>query len=44
MTSGGTGGNIIMIVLGVLSIYPYIFYLKDISSIKKASFEDERFY
>ena len=36
MTSGGTGGNIIMIVLGILSVFAIYILIERISSLNKA--------
>lgn len=43
ITSGGTGGAIIMGALGVLSIYAVYILFERYSAIKKASKEDENF-
>ena len=43
ITSGGTGGTIIMSVLGVLSIVAVYILFERFSAIKKASIEDETF-
>ena len=41
--AGGIGGNIIMVTLGVLSIYAIYILIERYSTIKKASIEDESF-
>lgn len=43
IVSGGIGGNIIMVTLGVLSIYAIYILIERYSTIKKASIEDESF-
>ena len=43
ITSGGTGGTIIMSALGILSIYAVYILFERYSAIKKASQEDENF-
>lgn len=43
ITSGGTGGTIIMSALGLLSIYAVYILFERYSAIKKASKEDESF-
>ena len=43
ITSGGTGGTIIMSTLGILSIYAIYILFERYSAIKKASQEDENF-
>ena len=44
ITSGGTGGTIIMSALGILSIYAVYILFERYSAIKKASKEDENFF
>ena len=44
ITSGGTGGTIIMSALGLLSIYAVYILFERYSAIKKASKEDENFF
>ena len=44
ITSGGTGGTIIMTALGILSIYAVYILFERYSAIKKASKEDENFF
>ncbi len=44
ITSGGTGGTIIMTALGILSIYAVYILIERYSAIKKASKEDENFF
>ncbi|MEE2700099.1 MAG: MotA/TolQ/ExbB proton channel family protein [Bacteroidota bacterium] len=44
ITSGGTGGTIIMSTLGLLSIYAVYILFERYSAIKKASKEDESFF
>ncbi|MBL6658437.1 MAG: MotA/TolQ/ExbB proton channel family protein [Flavobacteriales bacterium] len=43
ITSGGTGGNIIMITLGVLSIISVYLFIERYSTLKKASRKDASF-
>ena len=43
MTSGGTGGNIIMIVLGILSVFSVYILIERIFSLKNANKESEEF-
>ena len=43
MTSGGTGGNIIMIVLGILSVFSVYILIERIFSLKNANKESEDF-
>lgn len=43
ISAGGIGGNIIMVTLGVLSIYAIYILIERYSTIKKASIEDESF-
>jgi biopolymer transport protein ExbB len=43
ISSGGLGGNIIMVTLGILSIYAIYILIERFSTIKKASVEDESF-
>ena len=43
MTSGGTGGNIIMIVLGVLSVFAVYILIERIFSLNNANKESEDF-
>ena len=43
MTSGGTGGNIIMIVLGILSVFSVYILIERIFSLKNANKENEDF-
>ena len=43
MTSGGTGGNIIMIVLGILSVFAVYILIERIFSLKNANKESEDF-
>ncbi len=44
ITSGGTGGTIIMSALGILSIYAVYILFERYSAIKEASKEDENFF
>jgi biopolymer transport protein ExbB len=44
ITSSGTGGMIIMVTLGILSIYAIYILFERYSAIKKASKEDESFF
>lgn len=44
ITSGGTGGTIIMSALGLLSVYAVYILFERYSAIKKASKEDENFF
>jgi len=44
ITSGGTGGTIIMTALGILSIYAVYILIERYSAIKKASKEDQNFF
>ena len=43
MTSGGTGGNIIMIVLGILSVFSVYILIERFFSLKNANKESEDF-
>ena len=43
MTSGGTGGNIIMIVLGILSVFSVYILIERVFSLKNANKESEDF-
>ena len=43
ITSGGTGGNIIMIVLGILSVFTIYILIERIFSLKNANKESEDF-
>ena len=43
MTSGGTGGNIIMIVLGILSVFSVYILIERVFSLKNANKESEEF-
>ena len=44
ITSRGTGGNIIMVTLGILSFYAIFILFERYSAIKSASKEDENFF
>ena len=43
ITSGGTGGNIIMLTLGVLSILSVYLFIERYSTLKKAGKKDDSF-
>ena len=43
ITSGGTGGNLIMITLGVLSIISVYLFIERYTTLKKASIKDSGF-
>ena len=43
MTSGGTGGNIVMIVLGILSVFAVYILIERIFSLNNANKESEDF-
>ena len=44
ITSGGTGGNIIMITLGILSVISVYLFIERYNTIKRASRQDSAFF